>query len=67
MWRTVLLLWALVLLHTPNGHEIYVNAEDVVFIGPAIDWSPKAGAVIIVHDRQLAVRESVSEVRKALP
>lgn len=60
-------LWALVLLHTPTGQEIWVRPDDVVFIGPATVIAPKkAGAAIIVHDREFFVRESVEEVVNAV-
>jgi hypothetical protein len=53
------------LLHQPSGRPIYVNAEQIDYIGPADKWldGPDAGSRVMVYGIWVAVREKPSEVK----
>jgi hypothetical protein len=38
-----------ILVHQPNGDEIYINAEQVDYIGPGHDGHSNAGAKVMVY------------------
>ena len=57
-----------VLLHQPAGKPIYVNAEQVDYIGPADKFfdGPGAGSKVLVYGIWVAVREKPDEIKKAI-
>ena len=57
-----------VLLHQPNGREVYVNAEQVDYIGVPPDkaYGPGAGSLLMVYGIWVAVREKPNDVKHAI-
>lgn len=56
----------LVRLTTPNGHIAYVNPEMVCAVEPPVAGVNSAGAMIVLANTSLFVREIVEDVVKAL-
>lgn len=58
------LLLGLILLHRPDGVEVWFKAEEINYVAPAdkIRNGPMAGSIILIHDTWLAVLEPVAVV-----
>jgi hypothetical protein len=51
MFRYMMILWGafFIVVHNPAGTEIYINAEQVDYVGPNIDGDKNAGAKVMVY------------------
>jgi hypothetical protein len=38
-----------IVAHQPSGAEIYINAEQVDYVGPGTEGDPRAGAKVMVY------------------
>lgn len=60
------LFGALITLHSPSGRELFVNGDEIMVIRDETTvafWSPGCRASVIIHDRELCVRETPTEVK----
>lgn len=67
-WVTIALSAFFVLLHRPDGKPVYINAEQIDYIGPArenID-DPKAGALLMVYGIWVTVKEEPTAIKNAI-
>ncbi len=58
----------MILLHTPSGNESWFNSTEImnVHVADKLIWGKKANSVILIHDKFLAVSETVDEVIKKI-
>lgn len=57
-------LWAMVLLHGPDGAPAWFRAEEIIYVSKAdkVRWGKSANSVVLLHDTWMALAESVDEV-----
>jgi hypothetical protein len=61
------LLAVFLTLHQPDGQEVYVAADQIGYIGPAVPrLHPDAGTRLLVYGIEITVRETPKEVVRLL-
>ena len=64
-WAVLLILF--LTLHQPDGQEVYVSADQIGYIGPAVPrLHPGAGTRLLVYGAEITVRETPEEVVRLL-
>jgi hypothetical protein len=65
MIKHVFALWGafFILVHQPSGADIYINAEQVDYIGPAVDGDIRAGSKIMVYGIWVFTIEKPYEIK----
>lgn len=68
--RPIALLFSafFILAHQPSGKPVYINAEQIDFIGPADPYwdGSGAGSRLMVYGIWVAVKEKPDEVKSAI-
>ena len=55
-----------IIAHQPSGNEIYVNAEQVNYIGKNIDGDPRANTKMMVYGIWTYVVETPAEIKSKI-
>jgi hypothetical protein len=55
-----------ILVHQPAGNEVYINAEQVDYIGPNVDGDPRARSKVMVYGVWTYVLEKPAEIKAAI-
>ena len=55
-----------ILVHQPGGEDIYINAEQVDYIGPAPDGDRKAHSKVMVYGIWVFVLEKPFEIKQKI-
>jgi hypothetical protein len=63
-WLMQLMMSAFILLHSPDGSELFVNRDEIIVVGSPRLFSaaPEANAAVLVHDTWIVVWETPREV-----